>query len=121
MEPQLFEPDPNQARVLEHRRGALLVTGEAGTGKTAVLEERFARSIEGGADPERVALVVGSAGARDRAKRRLLKRLRTSLPSLRVMTIHGLAYQVLLPRYGALGYADMPELLSASDQFAKVH
>src|SRR5437763_13746209 len=114
MASQRSELDPDQVRVLEHARGPLLVTGEAGTGKTAALEGRFARSIEGGADPERVALVVGSAGARDRAKRRLLRRLRTSLPSLRVMTIHGLAYQVLLQRFAALGYADMPELLSAS-------
>src|SRR5438094_33816 len=56
-DPTRFEADPEQARVLSHRRGALLVTGQAGTGKTAVLEERFAGLLEDGADPERVALV----------------------------------------------------------------
>src|SRR5438876_9054627 len=100
---QRIEPDPAQRRVLEHERGALLVTGDAGTGKTAVLEERFARLLEGDRDPERVVLVVGSARARDRVRRRLLRRLRTSLPSLRVVTIHGLAYQVLLQRFSLLG------------------
>ena len=49
-------PDQQQARVLDHASGALLVTGSAGTGKTAVLRERFARLIEAGSDPERVAL-----------------------------------------------------------------
>ena len=42
-----FVPDPLQARVLDHADGALLVTGGPGTGKTAVLRERFAPLIEG--------------------------------------------------------------------------
>jgi superfamily I DNA/RNA helicase/RecB family exonuclease len=120
-EPQQFEPDPGQARVLAHERGALLVTGEAGTGKTAALEERFARLLESGGDPERVVLVVGSARARSLARRRLLRRVRSSLPTLRVVTIHGLAYQVLLQRFSSLGYEEMPELLQASDHFGLVH
>jgi superfamily I DNA/RNA helicase/RecB family exonuclease len=120
-DPQQFEPDLGQARVIDHGRGALLVTGDAGTGKTAALEERFARLLESGRDPERVVLVVGSARARDRARRRMLRRVSTSLPVLRVVTIHGLAYQVLLQRYGSLGYDEMPELLQASDHFGLVH
>ena len=38
---------------LEHTDGAMLVTGGSGTGKTAVLQERFARLVEAGADPAR--------------------------------------------------------------------
>jgi superfamily I DNA/RNA helicase len=60
----LFSPDPEQAAVLSHADGALLVTGGAGTGKSATLRERFAALVEGGADPERIALVVGSRRAR---------------------------------------------------------
>src|SRR5438067_4485072 len=114
-------PDAEEARVVEHERGALLVTGEAGTGKTAALEDRFVRLLGRGADPERTVLVVGSAAARDRARRRLLRRLRTSLPTLRVLTAHGLAYQVLSQRFAGLGYTEPPEILPAADQFAKVH
>src|SRR5881392_3751291 len=85
--------DPEQTRVLERGRGAVLVTGGPGTGKTAVLRERFARLIEGGANPERVALVVRSGGRRIAARRALLERLARPLPGVRVLTVHGLAYQ----------------------------
>ncbi|MFI5053352.1 MAG: ATP-dependent helicase [Acidimicrobiia bacterium] len=113
-------PDPDQERVLAHGTGALLVTGGAGTGKTAVLRERFARLLENGADPERVALVVGSRPARDGAREALLARFQGSLPELRVVTIHGLARHVLNARFRRLDYPEPPDLLPAGDQFALV-
>src|ERR1044071_9438400 len=97
-----FSPDPRQADVLAHAEGSLLVTGEAGTGKTAVLRERFARLIEGGADPERVALVVRRKRGRPAARSFLLGRLRPSLPALRPFTVHGLAHHVMTRRFEAL-------------------
>ena len=66
--PEPFEPDPEQRRVLDHAEGPLLVSGGFGVGASAVLRERFARLVESGADPERVALVVGSRRARDEAR-----------------------------------------------------
>ncbi len=115
-----FQPDPVQQRVLDHDGGNLLVTGGAGTGKTAVLAERFARLIEDGADPERLALVVGSKRARREAGNALQERLRRSLPSLNVFTVHALAYRVMSLRFATLDYEEPPEVLSAADQFAKV-
>ena len=100
--------------------GALLVTGAAGTGKSSVLRERFARLVEGGADPERVALVVGSRRARQAARDALIARLPSSLSSLQVLTFHGLGHLILRERFSALGYAEPPEVLSAADQFALV-
>jgi superfamily I DNA/RNA helicase/RecB family exonuclease len=120
MTPSSFEPDASQARVLAHRGGTLLVTGGAGTGKTAVLRERFARLLESGADPERITLVVGSKRAKDAARTALLERIHGSLPSLRVLTIHGLASAVVTERRADLGYDEPPAILSAADQFAKV-
>jgi superfamily I DNA/RNA helicase len=96
-------PDPRQAAVLEHATGALLVLGPAGTGKTQTLRDRFVRLLEGGADPERTALVVGSRRARDDARASLLGRLEGSLPDLQVVTIHGLALRILAARHRRLG------------------
>src|SRR5206468_5761379 len=96
--PSPLAPDDLQRRILDHGSGTMLVTGPGGTGKTTALRERFARLIESGADPERVALVVGSRRARDDARGRLLERLSSSLPGLRVLTFHGLAYRVLKER-----------------------
>ncbi len=113
-------PDADQQRVLDHRVGALLVTGGAGTGKSWVLRERFARLIEGGADPERVVLVVGSVGGRDAARVALLSRLPVSLPGLQVVTVHALANRILHERHTVLGYDEPPRILSAAEQFARV-
>jgi superfamily I DNA/RNA helicase/RecB family exonuclease len=115
-----FHPDPRQYVVLDHADGAMLVSGGSGAGKTAVLRERFARLVERGADPERVALVVGSRRARDEARRLLLERLPVALPNLTVVTIHGLAFHVVGQRFERLGYVAPPTVLSASEQFARV-
>ena len=108
-----LSPDPQQERVLAHGTGAVLVTGGPGTGKTAILRERFAQLLEGGADPERVAFVVGSRRARDETRDALLARFQGSLPELRVVTIHGLARHVVNARFRRLDYPEPPELLPA--------
>ena len=115
-----FSPDERQALVLDHGSGTLLVSGRAGTGKTAVLRERFARLIEQGSDPDRVALVVGSSAAREAARAALLQRLPNSLSGLHVVTMHGLANRILKARAEQAGGGEPPRLLSATEQFAKV-
>ncbi|MEW6060067.1 MAG: ATP-dependent DNA helicase [Actinomycetota bacterium] len=120
MAPETFEPDPEQSLVLAHESGTLLVTGAPGTGKTWVLRERFARLIEAGKAPERVALIVGSKRARSEARAALRGRLRLSLPALHVTTLQGLAYHIVSRRYRNLGYREPPRVLDAADQFALV-
>ena len=115
-----FRPDPDQATVLAHERGPLLVVGAAGTGKTSVLLERFAALIERGEDPERVAIVVRTRRSREAARSALLLRLRSSLPGLRVLTMHGLAHAVMSARHAALDHDEPPQVLTAADQFARV-
>jgi len=110
-----FVFDDAQEAVLAHSAGPALVVGGPGSGKTSVLRERFARLIEGGAEPERVALVLGSGRARDVARAALLERLPASLPGLQVVTFHGLANRVIKFREG-----EPPEVLGAAEQFAKV-
>src|SRR5439155_26133126 len=115
-----FLPDDEQARVLEHERGAMLVAGEPGTGKSAALRERFARLIEAGADSERVDRVVRTRRAKAEARAHLFDRLRASLPGMTVFTVYGLAHHVLTRRFGALDYGSPPGVLTAADQFSKV-
>jgi superfamily I DNA/RNA helicase len=115
-----FQPDPAQQRILDHDAGALLVEGEAGTGKTEVLRERFARLIEDNADPEHVILVVGSRRARDESRLAVLRRLKRSLPGVRVTTMQGLAHQLVSRHADLLGYAKPPRILDATDQFGLV-
>jgi superfamily I DNA/RNA helicase/RecB family exonuclease len=115
-----FDQDPAQSEVLEHRRGPLLVTGPAGSGKSAVLRERFARLVEHGADPERIGLVVRTRQARAAARRAILERLQRPLPGLRVVTVQGLAHYTLSRRFQAVGYEQPPDVLTAVDQFARV-
>lgn len=115
-----FAPDPDQQRILEHVAGPMLVTGPAGTGKTAALFERFVRLLDEGADPERVVLVVRSRRDRDEVRARLLARVDRPLPSLLVTTAQGLAFHVVNARFRELGYREPPQILSAADQFAKV-
>ena len=98
----------------------MLVSGGFGTGKSAVLRERFARLVEAGADPERVVLVVGSRRARDEARTALLERLSVALPRLTVVTLQGLAFHVVGERFETLGYDAPPRVLSASEQLERV-
>jgi superfamily I DNA/RNA helicase/CRISPR/Cas system-associated exonuclease Cas4 (RecB family) len=115
-----LDPDPSQAPVVDLQRGAVLVTGPPGSGKTTLLLERFARLIEGGADPERVALFLLSRRAVRDAREDLVRRLGRSLPDLPVFTAHGFAFRILGERFRDVGYTAPPEVLSAPDQYAVV-
>src|SRR5438128_2075443 len=112
--------DAVQRRVVDHGDGPLLVAGRPGTGKTAVLVERFVRLVDSGADPERVALVVRTRRDRRAVRALLLDRLDRSLPGLRVLTAHGLAFDVVSRRFESLGYREAPRLLTATEQYDRV-
>jgi superfamily I DNA/RNA helicase/RecB family exonuclease len=112
--------DSAQRRAVELADGSLLVLGGPGTGKTTMLLERFARLVDAGADPERVALVVLTRRAARAARRALLERLDRSLPGLRVLTMHGVAFDVVNRGFAALGYEAAPRLLTATEQHDRV-
>lgn len=112
--------DHSQRRAVEHGDGALLVTGPPGAGKTLALRERFARLVEGGVSPDRVALfVLDRRGARE-ARDRLIRRLERSVPELPVFTAHGYAVRLVGRRFAGLGYSAQPLVLSAAEQYSAV-
>lgn len=109
--------DPQQAAVVAHERGALVVTGKAGTGKTWALQERFVRLLDSGIDSSRVALVVRSKAERIAIRDALQERIGAT-SELHVLTIHALAFAVA----GQLGIGgeEPIEVLDATEQFALV-
>jgi superfamily I DNA/RNA helicase len=115
-----MEPDSEQSRVLDHEHGMLLVSGPPGSGKTALLRERFARLVESGVDPERVALFALNRRAAREARDHLIRRLKRSLPDLPVSTVHGFAFRALGSHFRELGYDSPPQVLSAPEQYAVV-
>ena len=116
-----LEPDPEQQQIVDHPAGALLVTGGPGSGKTWALRERFARLIESGTDPEKVALFTLTRRAGRDARDQVARRLGRSVSDLRIFSVHGYANSFVTERwFHELGYSVQPSVLSAPEQYAQV-
>jgi superfamily I DNA/RNA helicase/RecB family exonuclease len=112
--------DVLRGAVLDHRQGPLLVTGPPGAGKTTLLRERFARLVEDGVDPERIALFALSRRAAREARDWVIRRLSRSVGDLPVFTVHGHAYRAMSRRFRELDYEEVPQVLSAPEQYAVI-
>jgi DNA helicase-2/ATP-dependent DNA helicase PcrA len=62
---------PDQQRAIQHEAGALLVLGEAGTGKTEALAQRLARLAEDGTGVERALVLVSTRATAERLSNRV--------------------------------------------------
>ncbi|HEU4906926.1 MAG TPA: ATP-dependent DNA helicase [Solirubrobacterales bacterium] len=113
----LAEP---QQRALAHREGPLLLTGEAGTGKTEVLAQRFERLVAEGVAPERILVLSSTRATAQRHRRRVEQLLDRPLEQLWIDTWEQLGELLLReyataagldPFFGILGRAERLALM----------
>jgi DNA helicase-2/ATP-dependent DNA helicase PcrA len=113
----LAEP---QERAIRHRSGPLLLTGEAGTGKSEVLARRFERLAREGIAPERVLVLAATRATARRLRERVEQLLDRPLEELWIGTWETLGERLLRehaaaagldPFFGVLGRAERLALL----------
>lgn len=110
------EPDADQARVIGHRGGALLVRGAAGTGKTVTALRLVAtRVARGELDTDDVLLLAPTRRAAARLRDELAAHLRRTTGTPVVRTASSAAYAVLRARATLLG-EPAPTLISGPEQ-----
>src|ERR671914_2309298 len=89
--------DADQRRVVDHDAGPLRVLGGPGTGKTAVLEERFVRlALAPESSPDRILFLVPNRAQKIELQDRLTRRLLfdeglDAIVDVPVLTWHGFA------------------------------
>jgi DNA helicase-2/ATP-dependent DNA helicase PcrA len=113
----LAEP---QERAIRHRYGPLLLTGEAGTGKSEVLARRFESLVDDGTAPERVLVLASTRATEQRLRGRVEELLDRPLEELWIGTWEVLGERLLReyataanldPFFGVLGRAERLALL----------
>ena len=109
---------PAQRAAVEHPGGPLLVLGGAGTGKTTVLEERFAHLVQAGADPASLLVLCLSAPAATALRERLEDRLAGAYEELTVTTFHGFCARLLRDEALEAGLDPFATPVTAADRLA---
>lgn len=95
-----------QERVIGFREGRLAVFAGPGSGKTAVLVERYCRMIEEGYSPAHIVLVVFTNKVADEIRSRIAKRLRLNTEQrkqLNVFTLNALGQKLINDNPSAFG------------------
>ena len=118
--------DADQHRVADHGAGPLVALGGPGTGKSAVLEERFVRlALAAGSSPDRILFLVPNRAQKIALQDRLTRRLLfdeglDALIEVPVYTWHGLAHHLVSRHYDKLGYSEPPVLLTSPEHWGAV-
>lgn len=93
-----------QLAAIERRQGRVLVDAGAGSGKTSVLVERFARSVlEDGVEPGAILAITFTEKAAAEMRQRVRSRLNLNEDPGWILTIHGFCARVLRAHALAIG------------------
>jgi len=114
-------PDAQQAQVLAHRGGPLLVLAGPGTGKTTTMVEAVARRVEGrdgvvGLPSEQVLVLTFSRKAAQELRERITARLGAASTGPTAWTFHAFCYALVREHQPAEAYSEPLRLLSAPEQ-----
>jgi DNA helicase II / ATP-dependent DNA helicase PcrA len=107
-----------QERAVLHEEGPLLLSGEAGTGKTEALARRLARLAAAGVPPDRVLLLTSTRANAQRLRERVEALLTRPREELWVGTWEGLGERLLREHSTAAGLDPFFEVLGPAERLA---
>jgi hypothetical protein len=96
-------PNHEQAAVLRHLHGTLLVLAPAGTGKTRLMADRLAAVITAGMSPELTLGVTFTNRAAEHMRAAVQHSCGAAAKQCRIQTFHGLCASILRTEARALG------------------
>jgi DNA helicase II / ATP-dependent DNA helicase PcrA len=112
------ELNPEQYKVVTHKKGSALVIAGAGSGKTRALTYRVAYLIESGVAPDSIVLVTFTKKAAQEMIDRVIKLVGKKGKQCKAGTFHHIANQAL-HRYGhTIGLQNNFSIMDESDQKA---
>lgn len=107
----------NQEQVASHKDGALLVLASAGSGKTRVLTERIKRLAD--KTKRKILAITFTNKASEEIKERLQEDS-DILDKLFVGTFHSFCSYVIEKHGSAIGYTELPQVFSETDDRLKI-
>src|SRR5680860_145971 len=111
----LAEP---QERAIAHRSGRLLLSGEAGTGKTEVLARRFERLVAEETAPQRILVLASTRATAGRLRKRVEQLLDRPLEELWIGTWEQLCERLLREHATAAGLDPFFSVLGPAERLA---
>lgn len=107
-----------QQEAVTHPGGSLLVLGGAGTGKTLVLVQRFARLVADGHQPEEILCLTHSAAAADELRERVEAAIDRPYEELAISTFQALCARLLRDEAAEAGVDPFATPVTAADRLA---
>ena len=90
-----LRPNEAQEKAVETLKGPVILISCPGSGKTTTLVRRIHYMLESGVDPDRILMVTFTNAAAAEMKIKYQKLFGVSAPSVPMMTIHSLCFNIL--------------------------